>query len=66
MLKFLVLVGVHRGEGRYCRGNLMGDQTPRLWNHLPIKLKSCQSITIFRSLLKIYLMSQFFKDDVYL
>ena len=24
---------------------------PRLWNHLPTKLKSCQSITRFKSLL---------------
>ena len=39
---------------------------PRLWNHLPTKLKSCQSITRFKSLLKTHLMSQFFKDDVYL
>ena len=39
---------------------------PRLWNHLPTKLKSCHSITRFKSLLKTYLMSQFFKDDVYL
>ena len=39
---------------------------PRLWNHLPPKLKSCHSITRFKSLLKTHLMSQFFKDDVYL
>ena len=39
---------------------------PRLWNHLPTKLKSCHSITRFKSLLKTHLMSQFFKDDVYL
>ena len=38
----------------------------RLWNHLPTKLKSCQGITRFKSLLKTHLMSQFFKDDVYL
>ena len=38
---------------------------PRLWNHLPTKLKSCPSITRFKSLLKSYLMSQFLKDDVY-
>ena len=38
----------------------------RLWNHLPTKLKSCHSITRFKSLLKTHLMSQFFKDDVYL
>ena len=38
---------------------------PRLWNHLPTKLKSCHSITRFKSLLKTHLMSQFFKDDVY-
>ena len=38
--------------------------TPRLWNHLPTKLKSCHSITRFKSLLKTHLMSQFFKDDV--
>ena len=36
-----------------------------LWNHLPTKLKSCHSITRFKSLLKTHLMSQFFKDDVY-
>ena len=40
--------------------------TLRLWNHLPTKLKSCHSITRFKSLLKTHLMSQFFKDDVYL
>ena len=39
---------------------------PRLWNHLPTKVKSCHSITIFKSLLKTHLMSQFFDDDVYL
>ena len=39
---------------------------PRLWNHLPTKLKSCHSITRFKSLLKTHLMSQLFKDDVYL
>ena len=39
---------------------------PRLWNHLPTKLKSCHSITRFKLLLKTHLMSQFFKDDVYL
>ena len=39
---------------------------PRLWNHLPTKVKSCHSITRFKSLLKTHLMSQFFKDDVYL
>ena len=39
---------------------------PRLWNHLPTKLKSCHSIARFKSLLKTHLMSQFFKDDVYL
>ena len=39
---------------------------PRLWNHLSTKLKSCHSITRFKSLLKTHLMSQFFKDDVYL
>ena len=39
---------------------------PRLWNHLPTKLKSCHSITRFKSLLKTHHMSQFFKDDVYL
>ena len=39
---------------------------PRLWNHLPTKLKSCHSKTRFKSLLKTHLMSQFFKDDVYL
>ena len=39
---------------------------PRLWNHRPTKLKSCHSITRFKSLLKTHLMSQFFKDDVYL
>ena len=38
----------------------------RLWNHLPTKLKSCHSITRFKSLLKTHLMSQFLKDDVYL
>ena len=38
----------------------------RLWNHLPTKLKSCHSITRFKSLLKTHLMSQFFQDDVYL
>ena len=32
---------------------------PRLWNHLPTKLKSCHSITRFKSLLKTHLMSQF-------
>ena len=37
---------------------------PRLWNHLPTKLKSCQTITRFKLLLKTHLMSQFFKDDV--
>ena len=39
----------------------------RLWNHLPTKLKSCHSITRFKSLLKTHLtcMSQFLKDDVY-
>ena len=37
---------------------------PRLWNHLPTKLKSCHSTTRFKSLLKTHLMSQFFKDDV--
>ena len=37
---------------------------PRLWNHLPTKLKSFHSITRFKSLLKTHLMSQFFKDDV--
>ena len=37
---------------------------PRLWNHLPTKLKSCHSITRFKSLLKTHLMSQFFKGDV--
>ena len=39
---------------------------PRLWNHLPTKLKSCHSITRFKSLLKTHLMSQLLKDDVYL
>ena len=39
---------------------------PRLWNHLPTKLKSCHSKTRFKSLLKTHLMSQYFKDDVYL
>ena len=39
---------------------------PRLWNYLPTKLKSCHSITRFKSLLKTHLMSQLFKDDVYL
>ena len=39
---------------------------PRLCNHLPTKLKSCHSITRFKSLLKTHLMSQFFKYDVYL
>ena len=39
---------------------------PRLWNHLPTKLKSCHSKTRFKSLLKTHLMSQFFQDDVYL
>ena len=39
---------------------------PRIWNHLPTKVKSCHSITRFKSLLKTHLMSQFFKDDVYL
>ena len=39
---------------------------PRLWNHLPTKVKSCHSITRFKSLLKTHLMSQFLKDDVYL
>ena len=29
---------------------------PRLWNHLPTKLKSCHSKTRFKSLLKIHLM----------
>ena len=38
----------------------------RLWNHLPTKLKSCHSITRFNSLLKTHLMSQYFKDGVYL
>ena len=38
---------------------------PRLWNHLPTKLKSCHSKTRFKSLLKTHLMSQFLKDDVY-
>ena len=38
---------------------------PRLWNHLPTKLKSCHSITRFKSVLKTHLMSQVFKDDVY-
>ena len=37
---------------------------PRLWNHLPTKLKSCHSITRFKSLLKTHLTSQFFKDDI--
>ena len=32
----------------------------------PTKLKSCHSIARFKSLLKTHLMSQFFKDDVYL
>ena len=36
----------------------------RYWNHLPTKLKSCHSITRFKSLLKTHLMSQFVKDDV--
>ena len=31
---------------------------PRLWNHLPTKLKSCHSKTRFKSLLKTHLMSQ--------
>ena len=39
---------------------------PRLCNHLPTKLKSCHSKIRFKSLLKTHLMSQFFKDDVYL
>ena len=39
---------------------------PRLGNHLPTELKSCHSITRCKSLLKLHLMSQFFKDDVYL
>ena len=39
---------------------------PRLWNHLPTELKCCHSISRFKSLLKTHLMSQFFKDDVYL
>ena len=39
---------------------------PRLWNHLPTKLKSCHSVTRFKSLLKTHHMSQFVKDDVYL
>ena len=39
---------------------------PTLWNHLSTKLKSCHSITRFKSLLKTHLMSQFVKDDVYL
>ena len=41
-------------------------EAPRLSNHLPTKLKSCHSMTRFKSLLKTHLMSQFFKDDVYL
>ena len=31
---------------------------PRLWNHLPTKLKSCHSKTRFKSLLKTHLISQ--------
>ena len=31
---------------------------PRLWNHLPTKLKSCHSIIGFKSMLKTHLMSQ--------
>ena len=31
---------------------------PRLGNHLPTKLKSCHSITRFKSLFKTHLMSQ--------
>ena len=30
---------------------------PRLWNHLPTKLKSCHSITRFKSLLKTHLIN---------
>ena len=63
--------GLRRGGGslsskldkekcRKCAG------TRKVWNHLPTKLESCHSITRFKSLLKTHLMSQFFKDDVYL
>ena len=53
-----------RTWGDTCRS--FSVAAPRLWNHLPTKLKSCHSITRFKSLLKTHLMSQFFKDDVYL
>ena len=32
---------------------------PRLWNHLPTKLKSCHSITRFKSLLKTHFVTIF-------
>ena len=56
---------------RNLRSSSWGDRSfsvaaPTLWNHLPTKLKSCHSKTRFKSLLKTHLMSQFFKDDVYL
>ena len=53
-----------RTWGDTCRS--FSVAAPRLWNHLPTKLKSCHSITRFKSLLKTHLMSQIFKDDVYL
>ena len=42
-------------------GRSFSVAAPRLWNHLPTKLESCQSITRFKSLLKSHLMSQFSK-----
>ena len=34
----------------------------RIWNSLPLNLRSCVCTTTFKSLLKTYLMSQVFKD----
>ena len=35
---------------------------PRIWNSLPLNLRSCVCTTKFKSLLKTYLMSQVFND----
>ena len=35
---------------------------PRLWNELPLNIRTAKNVTVFKKLLKTYLMSETFYD----
>ena len=50
-------------KSRHSQGDRsFSSAAPRIWNSLPLNLRSCRCTTAFKSLLKTYLMSQVFKD----